>query len=120
MPRFRSKAGGRVCRRRGFTLLEVILAVAIAAGVLIGVLAFYQQTADLRGQLLREADRLATIRLLLDRMTADLRSARVDTESAQGLTGTESSLQVVRLELPPASAWAKSGPGRGSGVFTDG
>ncbi len=116
---FRSKGVLGKAKRRGFTLLEVILAITIAAGLLVAMLEFYNQVANIRTQLLQEAERLTTIRLLLDRLTTDLRSARSDAATAQGLTGGENSLQLVRVDLPPASAWAKTEPGRATGPQTD-
>src|SRR5512135_2933355 len=98
-------------RSGGFTLLEVILAVALATGILIAMLLFYRQAADLRTQLLVETDRLTSIRLVLVRITADLRSACSDYESAQGLSGDTASLQFVRLELPSLSAFSKTEAG---------
>lgn len=62
-------------RRSGFTLIEIILALSIALGLLVVALYFYSQTANLRGQLLDETDRLSALRLVLDRLTGDLRSA---------------------------------------------
>jgi type II secretory pathway component PulJ len=99
-------------KRRGFTLLDVVLAMVIAIGILITLLLFYRQAAEMRAQVLLEADRVAAIRLLLDRLTADLRSAYSDSGARQGLKGDETSLQFVRVELPPVAAWAKVEPGR--------
>jgi type II secretory pathway pseudopilin PulG len=95
-------------RNSAFTLLEVILAVALATGILIAMMLFYRQAADLRTQLLLETDRLTNIRLVLDRITSDLRSACSDNESLLGFSGDTASLQFVRLELPSPSAWSKT------------
>ncbi len=105
--------------KEGFTLLEVILAVAIASGVLVGILLFYRQTADLRVQLLSETERLTAIRLLLDRISADLRTAHVDYEFGQGLKGDIASLQLLKLELPSRSAWARTELGASLPVQSD-
>ena len=64
-----------ICRRAGFTLIEIILALSIALGLLVVALYFYSQTANLRGQLLDETDRLAALRLVMNRITSELRSA---------------------------------------------
>ncbi len=64
-----------ICRRAGFTLIEIILALSIALGLLVVALYFYSQTANLRGQLLDETDRLAALRLVMNRITGELRSA---------------------------------------------
>ena len=90
------------CRQRfgegAFTLLEVILAVVIAAGLLIVAMSFYQRAADLRRQLLEEAERLATIRLLMDRMSGDLRTAFA--EPRQGFVGGSDFMRFVHAGSP--------------------
>jgi len=83
---------------RGFTLLEVILAVVIAAGLLIVAMSFYQRAADLRRQLLEESERLATIRLLMDRMSGDLRTAFA--EPRQGFVGGSDFMRFVHAGSP--------------------
>jgi len=101
-----------------FTLLEVILAVALATGILIAMLLFYRQAADLRTALLQETDRLTSIRLVLDRITADLRSAYSAEASMETFTGDAASLQFVRLELPSFLAWTKTEAANPSAVQT--
>ncbi len=88
--------GGR--RAGGFTLIEVILAVVIAAGLLAVAISFYQRAADLRGKLLEESRRLATIRLVMDRLSGDLRTAFA--EPRQGFTGTSDSMRFVHAGAP--------------------
>ncbi len=105
--KFPSKGGIVRLACGGFTLLEVILAVTIAVGILVAMMLFYRQAADLRANLLQETERIATIRLLMDRISADLRTAYSDYESMEGLKGDATSLQVLRTELPPVSGWAK-------------
>jgi type II secretory pathway pseudopilin PulG len=60
---------------RAFTLVEVILAISIAIGILVVALFFHSQASHLRAQLLDESDRIAAIRLVMERLTAELRSA---------------------------------------------
>ena len=86
--------------RRGaaFTLLEVILAISIAVGLLIVALVFYRQATSLRTQLLEESERLAAVRQLMDRVSADLRAAPVHDHA--GFTGTAMSLRFVMASLP--------------------
>ena len=82
----------------GFTLIEVILAVMIAAGLLFVAISYYQKAADLRSQLIEETERLTTIRLVMDRMSADLRTAI--TEPRQGFTGTTDFMKFVHAGAP--------------------
>ena len=56
---------------RGFTLIEVVLAIVIAVGLLTGVLVFYRQAAILREEILRKADALSAVRLVMDRISTN-------------------------------------------------
>ncbi len=62
-------------RQGGFTLLEVVLAVALSAGVLAALFVFHRQVLAMRGVLLEETQVLSAERILMDRLTAELRSA---------------------------------------------
>ncbi len=80
-------------RLRAFTLVEVILAIGIATGLLVVALVFYSQTASLRGQLIDETERLSALRLVLERLVSDLNSA---IEQPQiGFTGSSDSMEFV-------------------------
>lgn len=94
--------------RAAFTLVEVILAIGIATGILVVALSFYQQAASLRGQILEASDRISTIRLLMDRLTTELRSARA--HDWEGFTGDAASLRFVRTEALSSSAWTRPQP----------
>ena len=85
-------------RTGAFTLIEVILAVSIATGILVVALVFYQQAAHLRSQLIEEAERLSAIRLVMERITSDLRSAF--SQPQIGFTGTTDSMEFV-VARPP-------------------
>jgi len=97
-----------------FTLIEVILAISIATGLLIGALLFYRQAADLRGQILHESDRIATLRLVMDRVAGDLRSAQVQTGRDDSFTGSNDTLSFTRTGLAIPSPGTA---GDGSGFF---
>lgn len=88
---------GTTCRS-AFTLVEVLLAVVIAAGMLVVAISYYQRSTDLRGQLLEESERLATIRLVMDRLSGDLRTAFA--EPRQGFTGTADYMRFVHTGSP--------------------
>jgi type II secretory pathway component PulJ len=83
-------------------LLEVVLAISIAIAILVVALAFHQQAATLRGSLLDEAERLAAVRQIMDRLAADLRVAPVHNQI--GFTGDSNSLRFVTTRLPLATA----------------
>ncbi len=83
-----------------FTLLEVVLAITIAIGLLLVAMTFYQQSTSLRGQLLDEAERLAAVRQVMDRLAADLRVAPA--HDRVGFTGDSNSLRFATTALPLA------------------
>jgi prepilin-type N-terminal cleavage/methylation domain-containing protein len=93
----------RGATRTGFTLIEVILAIAIATGILVVALVFYQQAAHLRSQVIEEAERLSAIRLVMERVTADLRSAFAQPQI--GFTGTTDSMEFVVARPPDLTAF---------------
>lgn len=93
---------------RAFTLLEVILAIAIAAGMLAVVLFFYTQAANLRVQLFYETTRTSAARLLMNRLTTELGNARRCESFDVGLKGSADSIEFVRLDLPNSSGWTNS------------
>ena len=94
--------------RAAFTLVEVILAIGIATGILVVALSFYQQAANLRGQILEASNRISTIRLLMDRLTIELRSARG--HDWEGFTGDAASLRFVRTDALSPNAWTRTQP----------
>jgi prepilin-type N-terminal cleavage/methylation domain-containing protein len=99
---------GRNARRDGFTLIEVVLALAIAIGMLLVALYFYRQAAQLRGQVLEETERVAEVRLMMDRITADLRTARWHEVLQEGLVGGSDYIQFVKTDVPSAAAWEQN------------
>ena len=99
----------RVGRGRGFTLIEVILAISIATGLLIVALTFYRQVADLRGLILKESERLATVRLIMDRLASDLRTARIGAVAGQEFRGGSSTLSFVSAIADPPRAGSLPG-----------
>ena len=109
----------RISVRVGFTLIEVLLATVIITGLLVVVLFFYQQSAQLRTDLLVEAERISVARLLMDRITAELRQARRHNYFATPMVGDATSLQFITTALPPTTAWTGESYGRASRPVTD-
>jgi len=103
---------GRRRFRAGFTLVEVLLAVGIIAGLLMVVLYFYQQAAELRTELLLDAERSSSARLLMDRLTTELRAARSHTFYEVPLVGDATYLQFITTDLPSQTAWTGERLGR--------
>ena len=86
-----------------FTLIEVILAMAIAAGILMVVLFFYRQSETLRSNLLDETARASAARLVMERMSQEL-SAALDGGTAS-FSGSSDRIQFVKLDFPQLNAW---------------
>jgi prepilin-type N-terminal cleavage/methylation domain-containing protein len=96
----------------GFTLLEVLLAISIASAILAAALFFYQQTSDLRTQLVQETQKIATVRMLMDRLTADLRSAYNHASPDNTFVGSSNFLSFVKTDVPSRSVWNIGAYGR--------
>lgn len=94
----------RTARRRGFTLVEVILAIGIATGLLVVALVFYSQATHLRAQLVSEAERLSAVRLVMDRMVTDLHAAFEQPQI--GFTGSMDSMEFVVARAPDPAGTA--------------
>src|SRR5688572_29016155 len=105
--------------RAAFTLVEVLLAVGIVAGLLVVVLFFYQQAAQLRTELLLDAERSSSARLLMERLTAELRTARKHTFYEVPLVGDSTYMQFIAVDLPSQSAWTGDRLGRVSHPESD-
>lgn len=102
-----------------FTLLEIILAVAIATGLLLVVLYFYRQSAELREQVIRETERVAAVRLVMDRLTSELRTVPASSSATLPLYGDPAMLEFVRTDVPSRAAWAPADLGRVSNPESD-
>lgn len=101
------------CRRsKAFTLIEVLLAVTILTGLLSIVLFFYQRAAELRTELLGQTERITAARLLMDRITGELRSAKRHSYYAVPMVGDESSIQFITTALPVMTSWTGERFGR--------
>lgn len=101
---------GTVCRRHteAFTLVEVILAISLAIGILVLALSFYHEASNLRRQLVVASEQVSTIRLIMDRLASDLRVARA--HDWEGFNGDSTSLQFVKCEPLSQSAWTRPQP----------
>jgi type II secretory pathway pseudopilin PulG len=116
------RAGNRLTAsssRSGFTLVEVILAIFIALGILVVLLYFYEQATNLRAQSIQEMERLAATRLLMDRITGELRTAQIEPSFGQALVGTSNEIQFVKSDVPSFSYWSGAPLGRSSSPVTD-
>lgn len=86
--------------RRGFTLLEVVLAVALAVVLTGAVYAFYQVTLDAREDVRREGQLVLAQRRALDLMASELESAIVYQMLQMGLRGSSEEVTLLRTAVP--------------------
>ena len=98
-------------RRRGraFTLLEVVLALGLTLGVTIASFVLYQQMARGRAQVIEEMEKLAAVRQLMSRMTAELQAVyhvpEQDAQQAAALSGSSGRIDMRVAALPELAAW---------------
>ena len=112
-----SRSRRRVTRsaEAAFTLVEIILAIGLATALLVIAITFYHQATEMRGHILTEAERVTTVRLVLDRLANDLRAAQPTASSGNEFTGDETSMSFVKC------AWTvlPANPTNGTGETTD-
>lgn len=101
--------------RAGFTLVEVLLGVFIAVGMLLVLLYFYQKAAELRAQLMEQTERLMAVRLVMERLTSDLRCAHGPATARFPCVGEATGLQFVTTSSTRPVVWS-SGPSSRSGL----
>jgi type II secretory pathway pseudopilin PulG len=106
-------------RSSAFTLVEMILAIVIALGILVVLLFFYQQSTNLRTQILEQTERIAAVRLIMDRITGELRAMQAAPDSLPGFIGSSNSIQFVRADVPSFSSWTGGALGRSAFPVTD-
>ncbi len=91
---------------QAFTLLETILALALMLALVGSVLGFYRYAGRVRENLFEDVDVIAAERQVMERMTAELRSAMVYPFIQEGLRGDEQSMRFITAALPGPAAWA--------------
>jgi hypothetical protein len=92
--------------RCGFTLLEVLLAVALSIGLMLALLTFYKQTMDIRQMAGTTAETVAAERTAMNIITGELRSCLVSPSVGMGLEGGLGSLRCASAALPGPGVWA--------------
>jgi type II secretory pathway pseudopilin PulG len=106
-------------RSAGFTLIEVILAIVIALAILVVVLHFYQQATNLREQVIAETEKVGAARLLMDRITGELRSALPEWSLAPAFIGSSNTIQFIKADVPAFTSWSGAALGRANLPNTD-
>jgi prepilin-type N-terminal cleavage/methylation domain-containing protein len=93
-----------ICARSGFTLIEMIIALALIVGLMGSVLVFYRHTTSVRDSVIDKAQSLSARRLVMDRLTDELRSAAG--VSNIGVVGSSDQIRFVTCVLPDVTASA--------------
>ena len=94
--------------RFGFTLLEMVLGISLASGLLLAVFAIHHQAEQIRQGVEAELDTIAAARLFLDRITFELQAAARDRGFDMDLDGRHHSIEFLTTTMPPPSAWAET------------
>ena len=85
--------------QRAFTLVEVVLAILIIVGIMSVLLYFYQRAAETRELVMKETEFISVGRLFFEKISTELRGARVDPEEFAGMEGSSNSITFVSLFL---------------------
>lgn len=93
-------------RRGGFTLIEVLLAITLACGAVGAMLAFYQHVMSVKTNLMREVELASSRRLVMERMTDEMRSSMVYPFLQTGMDGQAAQVRFIAATLPPPAVWA--------------
>lgn len=88
-------------------MIEVLLAMGIAAGILTVVLFFYRQTESLRGRLLEETTRISAARMVMERLTMEL--GTVTRRGSSDFSGSADRIQFVRFDFPQSVSTNRGG-----------
>jgi len=92
--------------RKGVTLLELVLAVSLAAGMTGAALLFYDQALSVRGAVGEDVGEACAMRAVMDQLTRELRSASPLDASAGGLEGDDGEMRLIVADIPGPAAWA--------------
>ena len=93
-------------RASGFTLIEVLLALALAVGLLGAMIGFQRHAADVREDVQARIGRVQARRGILDKLTRELRAALAYEFLDLGLEGEPGRMTFITATLPGDAAWA--------------
>jgi len=96
-------------RCRGFSLIEVVLAVTLTVGLLTTMFGFYRHATRVQTLVTTEVERVGAVRAVMQLVTRELRSAFVVRFFGQGLAGSSTSLRVASVTLPSGAVWVEQG-----------
>ena len=84
------------------------MAVVIATGLLSTAMYFYQKSSRFRSDLILETERIASARLILNRMSTELRSTLHHPVRNIGFKGGSNWVEFLKTEIPSEASWAMS------------
>ena len=88
-------------RRRGFTLLEMLIALALTIGLLAAMFSFFWNLLATRERIIEETSRRRAVDTLIDHLEGDLLTALVgDRVSGAGIMGDETRIRVLSRGVP--------------------
>jgi len=88
-------------RRRGVTLLEILLAMSLLVTLTSMTYWFYSSSLEMSQKGTMEADKLRLARVVLDRITTEIRQASSTTaEDRMGIHGEKESIAISTLRVP--------------------
>ena len=95
--------------KSALTLLEVMLAVALTAGLMGSMLWFYHHAVSGRSSVLREVEIATAQRVIMDRITDELRGAIASRFLSLGVEGRTDEIAFLTVRLPGLAVWAEVG-----------
>ena len=102
-----------------FTLLEVLLAVVISTGLLSTAMYFYHQSTRFRSDLIQETERIASARLILNRISSELRGTLHHPARNVGLKGGSNWVEFLKTEVPSGASWREPSEVASSAVYPE-
>ena len=95
------------------------MAVVIATGLLSTAMYFYQKSSRFRSDLILETERIASARLILNRMSTELRSTLHHPVRNIGFKGGSNWVEFLKTEIPCEASWAMSTENSSSSAYPE-
>ena len=92
-------------RAGGFTFIEILLAIMLVLGLFGSALWFYRHIGEVRNDVSEEMRKIVAQRLVMDRITKELRSSQVAAFINVGVEGQTDHVTFVTTALPGKAAW---------------
>jgi type II secretory pathway component PulJ len=97
-------------RLAAFTLLEVVIALGLSIGAIGASLGFYHHVMAVRSNIMQRADELSSERLVMTRLTNELRGSIFSPMLQIGLQGQSGQMKYVTTVLPSQAIWTDRSP----------